>query len=465
MLIGFIVYPKITHAASTTTESFTVIDKGSNEYAPIYDNSLATLLCPGGYNNNSGNGNITGMEIISLPSLSPFTSGSGGWCQSGLPLYDVAPRIITSSMTDGSYFLRLSRTSGGGYATDDYVVSYFDVISHVVYPASAPIVDTTTHFITISPEYGTTTATTSSVGATLYANPQDFPNYGRLHAKFTQDSAFACQNSGAVYDAVYTCSGDNSPSSPIEIDFSTTTLTQIIAGTYNLYQNVTFGGGGKWTGVFTIDQVSDPWYFFGLFNSYNTILSTTTHFTVGQLSPMDIVREAVASSSVAFAQATHSGIGAILASTTASLINACNPFGGFSPGDCLTLTIWPGEQAVSDDFTIIKQTPPWGYVFRVIDLLNTPTSTTTLPSINYSFASTSPMAVMGNIHFDPFGSVAAAGTLINEMHSDQVGAPTIWTIMMPIVNIFVYLVLAFMVIHDLTGIHWGSDKKHDETKD
>jgi hypothetical protein len=123
-------------------------------------------------------------------------------------------------------------------------------------------------------------------------------------------------------------------------------------------------------------------------------------------------------------------------------------------GDCLTLTFWPGDQALSDDFTIIKETPPWGYVFRVIDILNATTSTTTLPTIDYTFASSSPLSAdIGDIHFDPFGLIQQSGTLINEMHSDQAGSPNVWSILMPIVQIFVYLVLLTMIIHDLTGVY------------
>ena len=423
---------------------------------------------------NSTTGKLVSPIAVDYPTYtygigitSYLTSNGGQICGdgAGVPEYGSGSNFI-SGTTYGVGFLSGSDSSGypngNTYSMQagDYLVLTDD---DTVY--SAVPTDTSTHFISVSPANGTTTATTSPVGASVHANPEDFPNYGRVHAHFTQESAFACQNSGAVYDAVGKCSGANAPASPIDIDFSTSTLNRLVSGDYTLSQTITFGGGGNWTGVFTIDQVSQPWYYLGLFSSYNTLVSTTTHFVIGSLSPMDIVRQAVASSSAAFASTTRTGIGAILASTTASLVNACNPFGGFNPGDCLTLTIWPGEQAVSDDFTIIKQTPPWGYIFRVIDLLNATTSTTTLPTIDYSFASTSPMAVMGNIHFDPFGSVAQAGALIGEMHSDQAGAPTVWTIMMPIVNIFVYLVLIFMILHDLTGIHWGGDKEHDETRD
>jgi len=365
--------------------------------------------------------------------------------------------------------------SGGGYyithCPDEYPCQ-FSADRQVIYNGtvvySPPITDTysETQFISIYPDNGTTTATTSSVGAKIYANGDDFTNYGRLHVTFTQDSAFACQNSGAIYDAVVTCAGENAPASPIEVNFEDV-LDRLLVGIYDLSTTTTFGGGGKWTGIYEIQQVSSPWYFFGLFHTYNTILSTTTHITIGQLSPMDIARHDVYVASQDQASTTRHGIGAILASTTASWKDACNPFSGlswdilsgnvihstFSLSDCVTLSIYPGDSAISDDFIILKETPPWGYVFRVIDILNATTSSSTLPMINYSFASTSPMATLGDIHFDPFGQIAASGSLINEMKSDRSDGATVWTIMMPVVKIFVYFVLFMMIFHDLTGIH------------
>jgi hypothetical protein len=126
------------------------------------------------------------------------------------------------------------------------------------------------------------------------------------------------------------------------------------------------------------------------------------------------------------------------------------------------LVVWPGQQAISDDFTIIQQTPPWGYIFRVVDILNATTTTTTLPTIDYTFASSSPMSVIGDIHFDPFGEIAQSGALINQMTSDRPDHATVWTIMMPIVNIFVYLVLFTMIVHDLTGIYSHDKSKNDK---
>ena len=327
-----------------------------------------------------------------------------------------------------------------------------------------PITDTSTRFITTYPNNGTTTATTSPVGAKVYVNASttEFAGagYARLHVHIIQDGAFACMNSGAIYDAVVTCSGINAPAPPIDIDLSTSTAGKLITGQYDLSLPVTFGGPGKWDATYTIENVSFPWYELGIVPNYTVVISTTTQFTIGSLSPIDIAKTAVASATQAINVLTQQGIGAILASTTAQFGSACNPIGGaFSAGDCITLALWPGQQAVADDFTILKELPPWGYVFRFIDILNATTSTTTLPTVSYTLATSSPLYQAGltQIAFDPLGALVQSGQLVNEMKSDQATPMTLWQIVMPAVNIIVYLALIFMIIKDLTNVH-----KHDD---
>ncbi len=185
---------------------------------------------------------------------------------------------------------------------------------------------------------------------------------------------------------------------------------------------------------------------------YEDLISTTTTFYVGnpsvQTSTFSSIQEALNNA---------------FASSTADLANSCKPFGtSFSVADCLLGVIYPGNSAMADNFTIIKQIPPWGYVFRLIDILNaSSTATSTLPSISYTFATSSPLAVIGDIHFDPFKTIADSGTLINEMKSDRADPKTIWEIIMPAIKIIVYLSLAFMIFHDLTGVHSHAQKERE----
>ena len=323
--------------------------------------------------------------------------------------------------------------------------------------------NTSTHFMTVYPATGTTTATTTIVGAKVRINSADTAlagsGYARLHVHMVQDSAFSCMNSGAVYDAVVTCAGPNAPAPPIDLDLSTTSLTRLISGDYNLSNLVTFGGGGLWDATYTIENVSYPWYELGLIPNYSVIISTTTQFTIGQLSPMDTVRQVVASSTSVINKIIQQGIGSVLSSTTATFASACTPVSiSFNLGDCISLAFWPGQQAISDDFTILKELPPWGYAFRFIDILNAPLSTTTLPKVSYTLSTSSPFyPEMTDITFDPLGAIQQSGDFINSVKSDQATPMSLWQIVMPAVNVIIYLALGFMIIKDLTNIH-----KHDD---
>lgn len=371
---------------------------------------------------------------------------------------------VTSGSPIGDFYAILCsyNISGGDFTNISVFPRPLHYINGNWYDDTGPIPDTSTHFISLTPPNASTTATTTNLGADVFANNNDFPQPGRLHISAIQDGAFACENSGAVIDAIQNCSGENSPASPFTIDFYAT-ADQLLAGEYDLSTTTTFTGGGKWNIEYDIQVGSRPWYFLGLVQTFSTIISTTTQITIGQLSPIDVVRANIASSTARVTNLTNGGIGAILGSTTASLAGACVPVSfSFNVGDCLTLLIYPGDQAIGDDFTIIKELPPWGYVFRFIDIINSPISSSSLPVIDYTFATSSPMSVIGDIQFDPFGSIAQSGALIDSMVSDRANPENVWQIFQPVIQIIVYLTLFGMILHDLTGIY--NHDRHNKEK-
>ncbi len=178
-------------------------------------------------------------------------------------------------------------------------------------------------------------------------------------------------------------------------------------------------------------------------------ISTTTYFTIGTTTAGGNVRAAVASTSKSAGEVAYDQVNA-----------SCNPFsGGWDIGLCIYSIIEPPSDILSLDldnlYNAYARVAPIGYVTRFVEIL-TSDATSTIPAISYSFASSSPMAVMGDIHFDPAAEIAASGDLIGQMTSDRADHKTVWDIMMPFVRLFVYLFLLFMIIHDLTGIHSGS---------
>jgi len=354
-----------------------------------------------------------------------------------------------------------------GFYSDLPVYDYYSHLGGCI-GSSCTAPDTSTHFISVTPADGSVVATTTTLEADLFANLNDFNGvglgFGSLFIKAKQDSASSCTTS--LYKSI--CQGENAPTAKqLQVYIGTTTSTGILSGDYNMSDTVTFPTAGKWDITYEIvTGTAPPWYCAQwLFGSdycgiqYSAIVSTTTTIIVGYKLPIDTVLETVASSSVHSYTDMSQTISDILASTTAQFADACNPIGGsFNAGNCLTLAFWPGSSAINDDFTILKETPPWGYVFRFIDILNATTSTSSLPKVQYTLSTTSPFyPYMTDITFDPLGAIGASGDLINQVRSDQAQPMTLWQIVMPAVNTIVYLTLGFMIIKDLTNIH-----KHDK---
>lgn len=337
-----------------------------------------------------------------------------------------------------------------------------------------------TRFISLIPSNGSTVSTTTSLGAIIFAALKDFNNiglgYGRLHIKATQPSYWACQNSGAVYDAVVTCAGDNAPSAGFTYDFGTTTTTGILSGMYNYSNSYTFPAGGKWNIEYSIQQISQPWYCLTLCYSYTTILSTTTTIIIGTTSPMDNAQTEVGQRLNQIQNKIGQDYRNHIASTT-SLGEVCSPVAtstnwlgisynmDFDPITCGLEVVVPTSQNMQDRLNEFKTIPPWAYAFRFYNILNTATtSTTTLPTISYTFATSSPFGYLGPIHFDPFGTITQAAAIITEAKSDRAQPMTVWQIVDPVIDIFIYLVLLFQIIHDLTGIHDSSEKHNYQAR-
>ena len=417
---------------ATSTASFS----GTGYFSACYEysGSGAFGLLGGSYGNN-----LATFYFIALGG-----SGSGRWCGTG--------SVISLGSFGSGVPITLGGQSGITFNSGDFFVLTDDG------DFSVPVADTSTHFISTQPTGAV--ATTTSTGASIYVNINDITNTangGRLIETFSQDSAFACMNSGAVYDA-FKCSGINSPQSSFSIAFNASTTDRLLSGAYDEYATTTFGGGGAWTGVYSIQNISYPWYFLGLSPVYSTIVSTTTHFIIGTSSPMDLTRAAITAEGIQQASSTGNAIGNALASTTIAMKEVCNPFHGFDVVSCITLTIWPPDSVITGNVATLMAIPPWGYAFRLYDLLTATTSTSTLPQISYSFASSSPLASWGNIHFDPLGTIQQSGVVINSFQSDQ-GGGNFFDIFDPYIQTIVYLALALEILRELLKFEWGGAPK------
>jgi len=470
-----------SHAfADTISSNYLVTSAGDftfQDWTSANSNSLHNIfdLCPGipsatssptPYNScprviSSQTGGFTGTPF-------PVTSFGGTALNSSTVYFPNLLSAGTRGLSDGNYYMEVFSDTWTGM---QYFAYPFTVSGGMPVPSG---VDTSTHFISLTPTNLSTVATTTSVGSDLYIGgtslASDLPQGGRLQIFLSQSSASACSNASVAIYAFHVSGNpcENTFLGNIEIDLPSATSTALINGEYLEYATTTLPQGGNWTATYNLQKFF-PGYIFGLFSGYQTFISTTTTFTIGTPSAIDIERAAIASTSAGQTASSSAGIGAILASTTAQLSSTCDiiNIGSFNLGDCLTLTLLPSTSALQDDLLTIERLPPWGYAFRFIDILTAPASSTTLPTISYNFSSTSPLAAgVGNITFDPLGLIMQSGTFLNSATSDVTGAPeNIWQIMNPVVTIVVYLALFLEIIRELTKIDWdGAEKKADRNE-
>lgn len=154
------------------------------------------------------------------------------------------------------------------------------------------------------------------------------------------------------------------------------------------------------------------------------------------------------------------GVSPISGLTGQQIINGieenCRPFSGwFNVPLCLNYLLFPNPQQIEKNIVDLKDNflsrVPIGYATRFISILAS-TTESSLPTISYTFGTTSPLfASIGTISFDPW-SAFSTSTGWTSWVSDQSTQKTLWQIMEEPVTIVVYLVLLFMIIHDITGI-------------
>jgi len=183
----------------------------------------------------------------------------------------------------------------------------------------------------------------------------------------------------------------------------------------------------------------------------------------GYCDPLGITSEEVVASGLfqagtdplnTYAETWLSNLETMFASSTVSVVTACNPLSGnFSISYCLTGLIYPGTDQVAGYLTQIRSQAPWGYGFRFYDIMNGTVSTSTvlMPKLTYTSASTSIFGI-ATFEFDPFQTLASSTNIIANAVSDQSEQKTVRQIFEPIVKMIVYLGLAFILIRKLFSI-------------
>jgi len=332
---------------------------------------------------------------------------------------------------DGVYEIELYGFSGGNQT------AYFGwtrlVKSGGLWIDNTEGFDSSTRFISTIPVSGTTVATTSTIGYSVYVSDDDYVDGSYVQATFYQDAEFFCQNSGALYDALYGACPDIGSS--FTIGFSETG-SRLLEGYNSTSTAYTFPQGGKWVGEY---KVKVP-HLFGLF--YTELIATSTLFTVGQLSAIDITRASIASTT------RPNGFTNLLASSTAQVGVTCNPLSsGFSMGDCLLDVIYD-PQGFDNNLTVLKQTAPWGYAFRFYDIL-TSTTTTNLVVVD----ATLPFFGNPHIRLDLTNSLDFILNATTSQYSNVSASSTqtFYEITSSYWKIIVYVLTAFYILGRIIG--------------
>jgi len=140
-----------------------------------------------------------------------------------------------------------------------------------------------------------------------------------------------------------------------------------------------------------------------------------------------------------------------LASTTLNITTNCNPLGGsFDISNCLLGILYPGNEVFVEDLALLRAMPPWGYVFRLYDIMSDTASTSMV-----IFAATVPNGVPGaggTITLDLNHSLDFILNSTSTFRTAEASSTrTFYEITSFYWDIIVYLGLAFYVLKRLLG--------------
>jgi hypothetical protein len=313
-------------------------------------------------------------------------------------------------------------------------------------PGVTPDTDVT-RFISTQPVASTTVATTTTIGAHLFINSKDYVNGMYLSMSYTNQTVSLTGGSALdAWNSAFGVGEDIRIPLPTFGDISTSTT-------------FTFPGpGGKTTATYRLVSPSFTSSLLGtlpLIGSSlsgllpaNTVLSKKFQFTIGALTPLD----------VAVAQGGGSIVDFLTTGTTTRSVLKCNPSTSFSLEACLVSLIIPDETILQGDLVDLQNgflsREPIGFVSRFFTVL-TDGATTTLPDLNYTMASTSPLGA-ANFHFSPWQymsfSTSSPGSVLPTL-TDPATGKNLWQIVQPFYTYIIWLMVLFQIITRLIKIH------------
>jgi len=351
-------------------------------------------------------------------------------------LYTLNPTTETTFNPSYYYFL-LVQPSGGfgnsGYSYRSSANSYPGGEADCTTTRCGSILDyyftssnqtTNSRFITLDPLAGETTATSTSVGAEIYINSDDFTEDMFLDIYFVSNSAIYIGNGGYVPDFI------RFPiTSPGLTSYSTTT-TFLVAGGHEARYKV------------STESALSSIPIIGVLFSPNTLMSTSSAFFVGYRTQADDVADTV---------------GQVLDDLGGTSSTSCTNFTTDFVSDCVKFLFIPNPQALNTSLEALRNgvlaSWPVGYVTRMVEIFTASTSAS-LPV----FQATVPAGIPGtgsSITLDLNHSLdtvlnATTGVFTNSSASST---DTFYEFTKPYWDTIMYLLLAFYILRRILGSH------------
>jgi hypothetical protein len=340
--------------------------------------------------------------------------------------------------------------SDGGYTVDSKgdsnLFPYIEIANNGIF-SPVPNPDNSTRIVSFTPSDGfvaTTSAATTTVDFSLHAfiSAADIGNFLTIkiiYRNIDQNTLLNAPCSGL--DPVGTCSvysfdlfrGQATTSG----DFYISSTTVLARGNYRVEASLDTATklGNVNLGAFTFLGATSK------VQNHQFIVGSSTF--IGNLS-QNTFRE------------VDSFFGTLPATSTSALAAQCNPLSAiFGIRECMAFLLIPDAGQLNDAMNNIRvgilQKMPFGYLTRIITLLGS-NGTTTLPVISYTFQSDSPLSG-DTITFDTGSYMNQAAALVAEAKSNIAGdQKTVWEIFQPLIDLIIYLVLVYAMIHDVSGI-------------
>lgn len=355
----------------------------------------------------------------------------GGWADNG------------HSTPDGHYWVKY--TQEGSAFSPDYSSTWYyfsaDRVGGLWNATGLNYLDGSSHIATVTPADGSliATSTSYSIGSTGAINEVDFNDYSELEINLI--------NSGDIqgcFDAICDYYGGGVPFPTVNLTYHYPLTT---ASSY-IYSSTT---SGLPIGQYTMKTkiITGDFCFLGYCLGTRTVVASTTIFTISTTTKADAIRNDV------------TNYVKNLASTTVAFTNCgITDFDLFICGsDLITWAFVPTSDAMTANIDRIKEGilhhAPFGYVYRLVDLLSA-TTTTNLPDTSFPLTigegSTTGMELGTTTLFQAQDIITGAGAVLDNIH-DPIYHKTIKDVFEPWVQLTIAFAVLLTIIKDVLGSH------------